>query len=559
MGAYALEPTEVGDATFSIVVPVFNTPPKLLRATVDSVLAQSYSRWELLLVDDASMSKETKRSLKDQVARDERIHLHQRAENGGMAAATNSGAESAHGDYLLFLDHDDVLLPHALAWLSTCTPEADLIYADEARLTRDGVSHLRFKPAWSPRLLLDNNYINHPTVVRRSTFEEVGGLRIGMDGVQDHDFLIRLSELPLTVAHVPNILYLWRRWEDMASESASGRTTIEQRGLEMIRDTIERRGWRAHASLGSGSPFRYRVIFDPDPEPPLVKIVMPTRDHPDLLRTAVDGVLTRTDGVSTHLVIVDNGSRDPEAITFLTEIAQRDDVTVHTIDDGFNFSRLCNEGTEQGPEAPLLLFLNNDVEIRHRRWLLQLTGWLRDPQVSGAGPLLLYPSGRIQHAGVVVGTGRVAQHYAYGRKYAPQTNGLYDQAREVSCLTAACLLVRADQFAEVGGMREELPNDFQDVDLCLRLRSRLGGELVYDPTFPVVHAESESRTAADRPVGYSTGRMRFLWGPELAKTDEFYSPHLHRNASFLRRETIPRASGDRYKRISPRFRSTDPT
>jgi GT2 family glycosyltransferase len=507
----------------------------------------------MVIVDDGSSNPAPLRELARSAKRDRRIRLVHVDRNGGIAQATNLGAAEAKGDYLVFLDHDDELAPGALEWLSTCTPEADLIYTDEDKLADAGDHHSHFfKPAWSPRLLLGVNYVNHATCIRTSLFREVGGLREGLEGVQDHDLLLRISETPgLVVRHLPNLLYHWRAWGGSYSGSADTRRRVEEAGLAMIQETIDRRGWRAQAMLGNKKPFNYRVVFAPDPTPPLVKVVIPTRDQVDLLKVAVDGVLNRTDGVTTHLVIVDNGSRKAKTHAFLSDVATRDDVSVVTIDDAFNYSRLCNEGVLAGPDADHVLLLNNDVEIRHRGWLLQLSGWLRDPEVAGVGPLLLYPKGRIQHAGVVVGWGGNAGHYAQRQRYEPKTEALYDQAREVGCLTGACLLVRTADFHAAGGLNEDFAVDFQDVDFCLRLREVTGGVLMYDPTFPGVHAESASRGRREAS-GYSVSRLQFLWGEVLSDTDPYYSPHLSITAYDLSLAGFPWSVEDRRGRLTGR-------
>lgn len=549
----SIEPPDPGPTRFTVICPVHDAPPKYLRKCVQSVLAQTHPHWELILVDDASSNPRTIGELDKLAGLDERIRVERLKTNLGIAGATNAGAELASGEYLVFLDQDDLLVPTALGWLSTCAPEADLIYTDEDKVEEGRHRAAFFKPAWSPRLLLGVNYVNHITCLRTSVFRQAGGLRTGLDGVQDHDLLLRLSEHPMSVAHLPNILYHWRAWEGSAAGKPQDKLHIEARGIAIVDEAIQRRGWNARASLGNGAPFNYRVLFDPEPQPPLVKVVMPTRDRARLLRRAVDGVLSRTDGIRTHLVIVDNGSRAPAAIEFLDEVGKRDDVTVHTVDDAFNFSHLCNEGVAAGPDSDLVLLLNNDIEIRHRRWLLQLSGWLRDPEVIGTGPMLLYPDGRVQHGGVRLNFGPFAGHYARTQPNRPRPSSLHDQAREVSCLTAACLLVRTADFHAVGGMNEDLAIDFQDVELCLRLAAETGGTFMYDPTYPLTHDESASRGHLGAGSPYTLARMRFLWGAQLDEPDPYYNPHLNGGFHKVTKAFIPADVEERLERLEPRF------
>lgn len=549
----SIEPPQAGTTRFSVICPVHDGPPRFLRKCVRSVLDQTYPHWELILVDDASSNRRTVEELERLAGLDDRIRIERLETNQGIAGATNAGTKLASGEYLVFLDQDDLLAPTALAWLSTCTPEADLIYTDEDKV--EGRTHRAafFKPAWSPRLLLGVNYVNHITCVRTSVFHAAGGLRSGFDGVQDHDLLLRLSEQPMTVAHLPNVLYHWRAWDGSVAGKPQDKVHIEARGIAVVDEAVKRRGWNARASIGNGAPFNYRVLFDPEPEPPLVKVVIPTRDRAGMLRRAVDGVLNRTDGIRTHLVIVDNGSRAPAALEYLAEVGKREDVTVHPVDDAFNFSHLCNEGVAAGPDTDLVLLLNNDIDIRHRRWLLQLSGWLRDPEVIGTGPMLLYPDGRVQHGGVRLNFGLFAGHYARTQPNRPRPSSLHDQAREVSCLTAACLLLRTADFHAVGGMNEDLAIDFQDVELCLRLAAETGGTFVYDPTYPLTHHESASRGHLGAGSPYTLARMRFLWGAQLDEPDPYYNPHLNRNYHKVTKAFIPKDADERLERLRPRF------
>jgi GT2 family glycosyltransferase len=538
----------------SVICPVFDTDPAMLRTCLRSVRRQTYPTWELLLIDDGSTAPGTRRALR-RAARHRRVRVLRHESNRGIAAATNLGIESAAGEYAVFLDHDDELGRTALEWCAACAPEADLIYSDEYKIDRRGRPSGAFhKPSWSPRLLLGLNYVNHLTCVRTELLRRVGGLRPGLEGAQDHDLLMRLSELPLTVAHLPNLLYRWRSWGGSVAGRAGSKVEAEQAGLRALQEAIDRRGWHARAGLGPGSPFSYRVRWLPPEPTPLVKVVLPTRDGLRLLSKAVEGVLHRTDGVEVHLVVVDNGSAKRRTRDYLQRLAaENPNVTVVRQDDAFNYSRLVNLGAAAGPEAPYLLLLNNDVIVHHRAWLQQLAGWMTDPEVEAVGAKLLFPDGRIQHAGVVTGIGGVAGHYALEWEDAPALGNLHDQAREVNCATAACLLVRTSAWKQLGGFNEDLPIDFQDVDFCLRLRTRLNGIIVYDPTYPLTHDQGSTRGLQRASNAYTLTRMRFLWGKVIDAGDPYYNPHLTLHDHSLRPAPISRDKSLRRKRLQPRF------
>lgn len=548
------EPSPEPTTRFSVVCPVYNTDPAMLRAAVESVVAQTYDNWELVLIDDASPSPRTRSTLEELTQSDGRIQSLTNETNLGIARTTQRGIEAATGEYIVFLDHDDELAPTALEWCATCAPEADLIYSDEMKIDEKGnASAPFFKPAWSPRLLTGVNYVNHLTCVRRSRLLDVGGVREGFEGAQDHDMLFRLTEGECRVAHLPNLLYRWRAWAGSVAGTASSKVGAEQSGLKALQESIDRRGWQATAGLGSGSPFNYRVRWTAGADQPTTKVIIPTRDRLELLRVAVHGVLERTEGVDMHLVIVNNGSTEEETLEYLGTVAERDDVTVVNHDDAFNYSRLVNIGVEAGPQADFIVLLNNDIEVRHRGWLRQMTGWFVDPEVIAVGTKLRFPGGRIQHAGVVIGLGGIAGHYALGFREEPMLGNLHDQAREVGCATAACLVMRTEAFVESGGFNEDLPIDFQDVDLCLKLRHHLGGTIVYDPTYPLTHIQGASRGVKDAANAYTVSRMHFLWADELAAGDPYYNPHLTLEDHTLRLGSIPGDEATRRARLQPRW------
>lgn len=512
---------------FSVVVPVYNTPPDLLAACVDSVLRQSHANWELLLVDDASTNTATTSELATLAAADSRIRVIRRDSNGGISSATNTGIDASSGDYVAFVDHDDVLVETALEWVSSCCPVADLIYTDEAKIDGSGeISDRVLKPSWSPRLLLSHNYVSHFAVIRRSLLDRLGGLSDTFDGAQDHDLMLRVSEESVTVAHVPSVLYLWRRTAGSTSDDPASKPYAERAGLAAVQAAIDRRGWDATSAIGRGVPFRYAVTWRQAVEDlPDIKVIIPTRDRVDLLRRAVVGVLQRTDGVNIHLVIVDNGSESVDTLAYLREIADRSDVTVVRVDDAFNFSRLCNIGAGAGPHCESLLFFNNDVEVVHRGWLSQMYGWFSDPEVVAVGTQLLYDDlETIQHGGVAIGAGHLGWHLSGGLSNEPRLGDPHDSAHEVTAVTAACMLVRTAAFDAVGGYEEILPTDFQDVDFCLKLRRQLGGTIVYEPMFPLMHQESASRGDTNAGNGFTMARMEFRWPGIRNSVDPYFHP-----------------------------------
>lgn len=286
-----------------------------------------------------------------------------------------------------------------------------------------------------------------------------------------------------------------------------------------------------------------------------MKVIIPTRDRVDLLRVTLSSLFNRTDGTSLHVVIVDNGSEEDETISFLDIVGSGPDVTVIRHDDAFNFSRLCNLGADSGPPASYLLFLNNDVEVLHRRWLIQMLGWMNDPEVVAVGTELLYEDRQtIQHGGVAVGSGHIGWHFSGGLDNQPRLGDPHDSAHEVTGATAACLLVRRAAFDAVGGFEEILPTDFQDVDLCLKLTRGLGGVVVYEPMYPLLHHESASRGDVDAGNGYTINRMKFRWPGIAESTDPYFHPLAVQ--PYLGEFATIDTEDDLVKRIAPRITTT---
>ena len=528
---------------FSVLMPVHDPRPEDLRAAIDSVRAQLYDGWELCICDDASRRPEVRRVL-DEAAMDPRIRLTRNQRNLGIAGASNAALALATGEFVALLDHDDLLAETALAEMVLTLdrhPETDLLYSDYDRIEEGRRHSPFFKPDWDPDLLLSLNIVCHLAVYRRSLVEEVGGFRVGFDGSQDHDLALRVSRaIPgERIRHVPSVLYHWRL---RPGESFS------RRHLDRCIDAARRAVAEHLRSLPHGAgamvvanPWNrcfHRVIWPLPAEPPRVSILVPTRDRADLLRVCLEGVLRRTDYAPLEVLVVDNGSVEAATRALLEEAARDPRVRVLRDEGGFNFSRLNNRAAREAT-GEVLVLLNNDIEITRHDWLREMVSQVLRPGVGTVGARLLYPDGRIQHAGVALGLGRfdggpgVAGHFGAGEPGdSSGYMGHYIVCRSVSANTAACLAVRRSVYLEVGGLDEEnLAVAFNDVDFCLRV-SRLGLRHVWTPFAEAVHHESASR-GNDLTDPAKTARflrearyMRATWGPVLDA-----DPYLNANFS----------------------------
>lgn len=519
----------------SIITPVFDTPVPWLEAAIESVLAQAYENWELILVDDASTDADTVAALPVLAARDPRIFLERLEKSGGISAASNKGLAVASGDWIGLLDHDDLLEPDALfqnVKLLQAHPDADLIHSDEDKLTENGFDAPLFKPDWSPDFFLSYNYICHFTTLRRTVVDAVGGFRSEFDGAQDYDLFLRVTERTQRIHHIPRILYHWRRSASSTSDNIRRKPKALEAGKRAIEEHLQRRGeaghvavdWRTHAYWVKRDVRRARRVC----------IIIPARDGIPLLSRCIESLVKKTGYADYEIVIVNNDSHSDEARDYFSQTKHR----VLNFEGPFNFSAINNFAVER-TECPWLLFLNNDVEIIDSEWLSAMVEHVQRPEVGAVGARLLYPDDTIQHAGVVLGVGGIAQHAFRGFPAEdPGVNRQLQVTRNYSSVTGACLMTRREVFNEVGGFDEErLPVTFNDVDLCLKLH-RAGYLIVYTPFAKLYHHESATRRRSVEAL--ETDVMRERW-PDFLERDPFYNPNLSRDRADFSLGKLPAA------------------
>jgi GT2 family glycosyltransferase len=519
-----------GLPVISVLMPVKDPRPEHLRAAIASVLTQVYSDLRLCIADDGSTSPEVKAVLRDAAQSDARVRLTSLTPSRGVAMATNAALAKAEGDVALFMDHDDVLAPHALAVVGAAfagCPEAAAVYSDEDCIDASGRRAAPvFKPDLDQERLLAQNYVNHAFAVRLDLLRRLGGLRAGLDGVQDHDLVLRVAESGAgPILHAPHVLYHWRVFPGGNTFSQSAKPEIDGARAAMLQERLE-----GGAALHPG-PRGHVIVERPLPEPaPAVTAIIPTRDRPGLLEACVAGLLEQTDYPSLELLIVDNGSRTERALKVLGRLAETPRVKVLRIDAPFNFAALNNAAVEAS-SSPVLAFINDDVMVVEPAWLKAMVALAVEPDVGAVGAKLFYPDGRIQHAGIVLGLGpqQVAGHEfrgAPGDSPGPQNRLLI--AREVSAVTAACMVCERGKFTGIGGFDQEaFPVAFNDVDLCLRL-DRAGFRTVWTPHARLMHLESATRgpdKAGDHRFARDVARMRERWGAALL-SDRYYNPNL---------------------------------
>lgn len=518
----------------SILMPVYNPRPEWLKEALASVRAQLYPHWELCVVDDASTAPHVRPLLEKAAAADKRIRPLFRKANGHICRASQDALDAARGEFVALLDHDDALAPEALARVVlylAAAPDTDMLYSDEDKLEPSGRrTGPYFKPRWAPEMFMSNMYTCHLGVYRTRPVREVGGFRPGYEGAQDYDLVLRLTEKTDKIAHLPYILYHWRRVPGSTALRYDQKGYADAAARRALTDAVARRGWDAEVEPGLiPSLFRVRRRLQGRPT---TTIIIPFRDQADVLRRCVRSIREKTavDLVQYRLLLLDNGSREKATAALLEELKKESDVSVLRDDEPFNFSRLNNRAAREA-DGEFLLFLNNDTEVISAEWLAALVEHGQRPEIGAVGAKLLYPDGRTQHAGVVLGIGEVAGH---AHRWVPDDNpGYYGSAamvREFSAVTGACLLTRRKLFLELGGLDEKnLAVAYNDVDYCLRLRER-GLRIIYTPYAKLFHHESLTRGAANNPR--EAAYMAARWG-RLMLNDPYYNPALSRTAEWF--------------------------
>lgn len=525
---------------FSIIMPVYNTSPRLLSAAVKSVLNQTYTHWQLILVDDASEDIQTLDYLSKVKKMDSRILVIRRQFNGHIAASTNDGIDVSDGTFTVFMDHDDMLAPQALNELATIIdqePHLDFLYSDEDLMSDDGTRcSPHFKPDWNPDLLLSHNYITHLTCIRSSLLKEMNGIRPGFDGAQDFDLMLRvLDRVPTNrIKHIPKVLYHWRMTEGSTASDSSAKSYATEAGLNALKDYARRNGTEALVEHDTRDNF-YRMIWPLPKTLPRVSIIIPTRDGLTVLKPCVESILATIGDYPCEIVIVDNGSVQPETIDYFSSLQEDSSkVAVNIVSDpgDFNFSRLINLGAEHA-SGELLLLLNNDTEAISPGWLEEMVRHVVRKDIGCVGAKLLYPDMTIQHAGVILGLGGYAAHSHRGLdRYAPGYVARAQIVQNLSAVTAACLMIRKSVFLSVGGFDEEFRVAYNDVDFCLRVR-QAGFRNLYTPYAELIHHESKTRghdLSPEKQKRFDNEKnlLSSRWSQEL-QNDPYYSPNLTRD------------------------------
>lgn len=523
---------------FSIVVPMYKTKPEFLREMIDSIVAQTYGNWELCLayaLDDAAGQEAPLRPILEKyAAADARIRFTVLTENLGISGNTNAALAMATGEYVVLVDHDDVVPANALYEFAKALNDdrdIDVLYSDEDKISMDGKKRFEpnFKPDFNLDLLCSVNYICHLFSAKKELIEKAGVFDSAYDGAQDLDFILRCCEQAKKIHHVPKVLYHWRCHMDSTAANPESKLYAFEAGRRAIEAHYRR--CQIPARVENAQYYgMYRTHYEWE-EQPLVSVIIPNKDHSEDLRTCLNSIFEKSEYRNFEIIIVENNSTEQETFDYYKELETTyENVHVVFYEGGFNYSKINNFGV-LAARGDYFLLLNNDTEMIDGTCIGELLGYCMREDVGIVGAKLLYADETIQHAGVVLGFGGTAGHTFIGKgRYDTGYMGRILCAQDYSAVTAACMMVKRSVFESVGGLTEELAVAFNDIDFCLKVRET-GKLVVYNPYAELFHYESKSRGLEDSPekVERFNGEVEILlsrWRTVIEQGDPYYNPNL---------------------------------
>ena len=518
----------------SIITPTYNTDKKYLVEMIESTLKQSYTNWEFCIADDASINKETIEVLKKYESKYENIKVVYRKTNGHISNASNSALAIASGEYIVLLDHDDTLAPNALYEMVKKlneNRELKLIYSDEDKIDENSKRYKpHFKSGWNPDMFYSQNYICHLVFLEKRIVDKIEGFRVGYEGSQDYDLLLRYIEKieDKEIARVEKILYHWRAIKGSTALNGDEKSYAHESGLSALKDFFRKKDEEIIVESGL-LPNTYKVNY-PIINLPLVSLLIPTRDGYNILHKCVDSILKQTKYSNYEIIILDNETTCKKTLKYFQKIIKHDNISILEYHHPFNYSAINNYGVKYA-KGEIVGLINNDVEVISDNWLTEMVSHAVRDGVGAVGAKLYYDNDTIQHAGVVLGIGGVAGHsHKYFDKYEKGYFSRLKIVQNYSAVTGACLIVKKELFEEVGGLNEkDLKVAFNDVDFCLKLLEK-GYRNIWTPYVELYHHESISRGPENNPqkvkrFNEEVAYMKTRWLSVLLD-DMYYNPNL---------------------------------
>ena len=520
---------------FSVCIPVYNVEEKWLRKCIASVENQYYEHWQLCLADDCSTDPRVRDILKEYERKDSRIRVVYRKENGHISRATNSALQIAEGEFIVLMDNDDELSPDALFEAAKLLQEhrdADVIYSDSDKLTESGERvDPYFKPDYCPDTLLSYNYISHLGIYRKTLVNQVGGFRTGVEGSQDYDLLLRVTELTDRVYHIPKILYHWRIIEGSTASGVGQKNYAYLAGKKVLEDAVRRRGYHARVKLLE-KILCYNVEFYPVGEH-FCSIIIWFDGNVKKLNRCLKSIYKKTSGNNFEVIIVSNKKYSQKEKQNLNRYKNVGTVICNS---ELNYSELNNRAAKKA-KGDLLLFIEDNIEILSKNWLQFMAGEAERKEIGVVGVKILDIKNKVYHAGIAMGLSGVAGYIGRGKD--KDDNGY------MSCLSVRriymavcgkCFMVRKKIFMEIKGFDKLLNEKYQDIDLCVRMNGK-GYQNIFLPDVLVKYTNHEKKDfMKSNVIKKDIYRMQMKWGEKII-FDPYYSQNFELNSSELKIKT----------------------
>jgi len=521
--------TLIYEPLFSIIMPVYNTDTLFLDEAIKSVLNQNYTNWELCIADDASTDDEVLKVLK-KYETNPKVKIRYKTKNEHISKTSNEALKLAVGEYVVFLDHDDRLAPFALSEVAQTIAKnksTKLIYSDEDKIDQKGNRFAPyFKSDWNPDLFFSQNYINHLTVIKKEIIDKIGGFKVGVEGSQDYDLILRSLKYIKDdeIVHIPKILYHWRAIEGSSAYSAFEKGYTTKAGIKALKDYFQDKAKVTQGLL----PNTYKIEYPLDKKP-FISIIIPTKDMVDILKKCIASIFEKTNYEDYEIIIINNNSVKKETFDYFEVIKHNKKIKILDYNKPFNYSKINNFAVSKA-KGNILVFMNNDIEIISQNWLCEMVRHNLRKEIGVVGTKLYYPNNTIQHAGVILGIGGVAGH---SHKYfSKDDDGYFARLKIVqnySAVTGALMSVRREIFDEIDGFEEKLIVAFNDIDFCLKVLSK-GYRNLWTPYVEAIHYESISRGKEDnnekiKRFAQEVEFMKNKWNDVLIN-DKYYNPNL---------------------------------
>lgn len=519
----------------SIIMPVYNVAPKWLELAINSIENQWYPHWELCMVDDKSSDTGTLQYLKN--INHPQIKVHFLEKNINISGASNAALSLATGEYIALMDNDDELTPDALyEVIKAINNGAEFIYSDEDKIEMDGTfSDPHFKPDFAPELFLSQNYLSHLGVIKKELIDKVDGFTIGLEGSQDFDLYLKVLEHTNKIHHIQKVLYHWRKIPGSTASEYGEKSYAQDAGQQALENAMQRRNIKAKAKNGL-TPGTYKIDYTIETTP-LVSIIIPFKDRPDLLKVCIESILDKSTYTDYEIIAISNNSTEKSTFDEMKRLEDLDSrVTFHEYNVPFNYSQINNYAVETYAKGEQILFLNNDIEVISPNWIEEMLMYSQQSNNGAVGAKLYFPNDTIQHAGLILVPKTIHSVILIYQGYPREHYGYISKLKSVnnySAVTAACLMLKRSIFDEVKGFdAKNLSVAYNDVDLCLRIYEA-GYYNVWTPYAELYHHESISR-------GYEISRdaverrekeklMLKMKHPHIfAQGDPFYNPNLTR-------------------------------